>query len=878
MSAQHPGRVLRVTDLQIDDDSGLIATGHASPRLSWKLQSAIDDVVQETYEIEVAGSPDFKMPVARSGAVRDSRPYLRTWPAPPLKSRDVRWWRVRVATNAGETDWSTAHRIEASLLSKDDWKARPISPKSNKGRGKSGPAPLVRREFTLNGTIANARLYLTALGVHEVCINDKPVSSDVLEPGWTVYPKRLLFSAHDVTPLLAQGPNVISAMIGDGWYRGDLSWNLNRNNYGDTTALLAQLEVTFDDGNKLVVATDESWRGGYGAIRDAELYHGTTVDFRDEPVGWRRTGFDDKGWEPVVTLPLPAGLEPRDVPAVRIVERRPLALPSERTSGKPIVIDSGQNLTGSLAIVARGPRGARIAVRHAEVLDDKGALNTALLRKARATDTYCLNGDGANELKAPFTFHGFRYAEIAPGPDVVIETATADVVASDIARTGHFACSHEGLNRLYENALWSQRGNFLSVPTDCPQRDERLGWTGDIQVFAPSACLNSDARSFLRGWLKDLALEQREDGSVPVTIPDVITKDGSVYSAAAWGDAATVLPWVLYRAYGDSEILRAQLPSMRGWVDWCASRTEPDGSWVKDFQFGDWLDPDAPHDKPYKAKTHFGFVATAYLAFSAGLVADAEALFGNERASNFYRELQTRSAAAAWSQWAENAMATPTGCALAIELGIAPKELHQGLGEQLAKLVQTNGFRIGTGFVGTPLVLPALKRTGQMETAYRLLLNRECPGWLYQVEHGATTIWERWDAVRPDGGKWSGNREEAGLAAMISFNHYAYGAVTAWLYDTIAGLNVDMTREPGGQLTIAPIPGGGLSWARGDIETPYGRLASEWHAPQKKLEIRVTVPAGATAQLVVPRGWHAHDARPSFRLPSGMYSFALEAS
>jgi alpha-L-rhamnosidase len=860
---------IRVTDLHIDDNSGLVATANPAPRLSWKSQSAADGTIQTAYEIEVSASASFDTVLAASGVITDERCYLRPWPAPSLKSRDVRYWRVRVRTNNGESDWSAPSRVEASLLDKSDWLAKAISPKSNAARETGGPVPLLRREFALENEIARARLYVTALGVYDVQINGEPVSGDLLEPGWTVYPKRLLFATYDVAPLLKKGANAISAAIGDGWYRGELSWNLTRNNYGNTTALIAQLEVEFADGTRAIVATDKSWRGSYGAIRAAELYHGATLDFREEAIGWREAGFSDSKWEEVVALDLPAHLEPRAMPAVRLIERRALALPK---SAGPIQLDVGQNITGYLAIEARGPAGATVTVRHAEILGADGALDTKPLRNARATDTYTLDRQGTRTLRPPFTFHGFRYAEITTSPGVVIESVAAEVIASDLARTGEFSCSHDGLNRLYENALWSQRGNFLAVPTDCPQRDERLGWTGDIQVFAPTACLNNASRGFLASWLKDLALEQREDGLVPVTIPDVISKGGSVPAAAAWGDAATVLPWVLYRAYGDSDVLRAQLPSMRSWVDWCASRTEPDGTWVKDFQFGDWLDPDAPHNKPYKAKTHFGFVATSYLAYSAGLVADAEELLGDKKSADFYRELQLRSARAAWARWSDNAMATQTGCALAIELGIAPKELHRGLGEQLASLVAKNRYRIGTGFVGTPLVLPALTRTGQLETAYRLLLNRECPGWLYQVDKGATTIWERWNAVLPDPAPGEKPLAESEMSTMISFNHYAYGAVAAWLYNAIAGLNVDMTKPPGEQLTIAPLPGGGLTWAKASVETVYGRLTVDWRIERRNLKVNVVVPACAGATFLVPHGWRGDV--PS-RIGSGVHTFQL---
>ena len=410
MSAPKSAAAVSAGDLRIDDDSGLIATGHAVPRLSWKLRSALAGVRQEAYEIEVSADPDFKDTIARSGAVKEGRPYLAPWPAPPLRSREVRWWRVRALTNIGETPWSEAYRLEASLLTPGDWTARPISPRSNVGRKESGAAPLLRRAFVLDKRIARARLYVTALGLYEVEINGQAIGNDLLEPGWTVYPKRLLFSTYDVTTLLQEGPNVICAVIGDGWYRGELSWNLNRNNYGATTALLAQLEIALVDGTNVVIATDESWKGSYGAVRDAELYHGTTLDLRLEPEGWRESGFYDGAWEPVVALGLPSGLEPRDMPAVRVVERRILELPAAHTEGKPIRLDAGQNLTGYLTIAAHGPSGARLVVRHAEVLDEQGLLNTAPLRKARATDTYILDDRATAVLRPPFTFSNLRSA------------------------------------------------------------------------------------------------------------------------------------------------------------------------------------------------------------------------------------------------------------------------------------------------------------------------------------------------------------------------------------------------------------------------------------------------------------------------------------
>lgn len=874
MNSSSSPALVAISNTRIDDDSGLAATGHASPRLSWALETDVPGVIQTGYEIQVSSSEAFDGFVEQSGFVAEPRPYLAPWPAAPMGSRDVRWWRVRAHTNIGQTEWSEPCRVEASLLSPSDWIARPISPVSNVGRQEIGPSPLLRRAFDAVGRIASARLYVTALGVHDVQINGQPISADLLEPGWTVYPKRLLFSAYDVTSLLRDGPNVISAAIGDGWFRGDMTWFLKRNSYGETTALLAQLEVVFEDGSRLLVPTDQAWKGSTGAVREAEIYHGSTFDFRLEEPGWRLPGFDDTHWEAVAELGLPAGLEPRDMPAVRVVERREIALPADRRPGAPILLDTGQNLTGYLAITASGPAGARITIRHAEILDNDGSLYTAALRGARATDTYILDGSGARELRPAFTFHGFRYAEIEASDGVVIEAVTAEVIASDLVRTGHFSCSDERVNQLYNNVVWSQRGNFLALPTDCPQRDERLGWTGDIQVFAPTAALNADCRTFLRSWLKDLRLEQREDGCVPITAPNLLGQEGIAFGSAVWGDAASCTPWDLFAAFGDTEIISANYQGMKAWVNWCQAQTDEAGAWVKGFQFGDWLDPDAPADKPYQAKTHHGFIATSYLAHSAALVSRAAELVGDTESIAQYAALSARSREAAWERWGAEAIQTPTGCALAIEFDIAPSDRRAEIGQRLADLVKANRFRVATGFVGTPLVLPALTRTGHLETAYGLLLNRDCPGWLYQIDAGATTIWERWDAVKPDGRLHTGELQDAG-SSMISFNHYAYGAVAAWFYRTIAGLNIDLTLAPDRQFVLAPQPGGGLTSARASVMTPYGTLALDWRQEQLSLHVELEIPAGATAQFVVPSQYATPGRGRAFGLGSGRHSVSL---
>jgi alpha-L-rhamnosidase len=770
------------------------------------------------------------------------------------------------------------------------WLARPVALGSDVGRAEPGPAPLFRREFRLDGGVRAARLYVTALGVHETWLNGAPVSADLLDPGWTAYGQRLLYVVHDVTALLRPGANVLAAMVGDGWYRGTLTWEPQRNVYGDASALLAQLEVTYADGRELVLGTDETWRASTGEIRSAGLYEGCDTDLRLRRPGWRESGFDDAGWDAAVPLDLPPGLEQRTMPAVREVAAWPVAL--EPGPDGVLRVDAGENLTGYLRITAEGPAGRTVTVRHAEVLDAEGRLYTAPLRGAAAIDRYVLAGDAtAVELAPHFTWHGFRYAEVAADPGVRIAAAQAVVVASDLTRTGRFACSHEAVNRLYENVVRSQRGNFLALPTDCPQRDERLGWTGDIQVFAPAACHTFDSRAFLRSWLRDLALEQRADGCVPNVVPNVLGRmddGGFAYGSAGWGDAAVVVPWALYEAYGDLGVLTDQYPSMRGWVDWCASRLDADGLWTGGFHFGDWLDPGAPPDRPQDATTPTAYVATSYLAHSARLLARAANLLGRSEDAAHYAVLGDRAARTVWQHYGELAATTQTGCAMALQFAIAPDDERAAIGERLADSVRTSEGRIATGFLGTPLVLDALTATGHADEAYRLLLNERCPGWLHQVAQGATTIWERWDAIDENGRIHPGLMYGGEGAPMLSFNHYAYGAVAAWLYRTVAGLAPDVN-EPGyRRIVFAPVPGGGLTWAGAEMDTALGTAAIRWDADESGsgLTVAVRVPPGASGRFVLPPGTWAevrvddasvdaeHGGR-AVELPSGAHRLTL---
>ncbi|NUR88916.1 MAG: family 78 glycoside hydrolase catalytic domain, partial [Nonomuraea sp.] len=710
-----------------------------------------------------------------------------------------------------------------------------------------GPAPLLRRDFTVRGPVAHARLYVTAHGLHETELNGTVVGDDVLAPGWTSYHHRLRYRTHDVTALLREGPNAIGATLADGWYRGRVGFLGGKTAlYGDRTALIAQLEITYADGGTDLVVTDASWRCAPGPITATGLYDGEKHDARLTPDGWSAPGFDDASWLPADALPHDPALlvSPTGPPVRRIETLAPvdvLTSPSGAT-----ILDFGQNVSGRLRIRVQGPAGHTVTLRHAEVLED-GELALRPLREAAALDRYTLRGGGPEEWEPRFTVHGFRYASVEGWPG---ELDPADVEAvvchTDLRRTGEFDCSDPLLNRLHENVVWSMRGNFVDVPTDCPQRDERLGWTGDLQVFAPAAAFLYDCAGPLTSWLADLAAEQAELGTVPHYVPWVPLLFGTA-PTAAWGDAAVLVPWTLYQRFGDLGVLRAQYPSMTAWVEQVAGLAGESHLWDEGFQFGDWLDPAAPPDDPGRSRTDNALVATAYHAWTAGVLAEAAALLGHDDDAARYARLAGDVRAAFRREFVTPsgrlACDTQTAYALALHAGLLEEGAQRvRAGRRLAELVARDDHRIGTGFVGTPLICDALCSAGEYGTAYRLLTQQNCPSWLYPVTMGATTIWERWDSMLPDGTINPGE--------MTSFNHYALGAVADFLHRTVAGL---APAAPGyRRLRVAPRPGGDLTRAAAALDTPYGRASVSWTRDGDVLTVTATVPAGVVAEVDLP--------------------------
>ncbi|MCA9964034.1 MAG: glycoside hydrolase family 78 protein [Anaerolineales bacterium] len=833
-----------VLHVRVEHFREVLGIGMTRPRLSWVVQTESQNWQQMAYELEAYDAQGQLN--GQTGKVESDQSALVDWPFETLTSRERLAVRVRVWGNdGGISEWSEPVKIEVGLLETADWQAQFITPTWQEDTSKLNPAPYLRREFELRCGIASARLYVTALGVYEAEINGRLVSDHVLSPGWTVYDERLRYQTFDVTDLLHEGQNAIGAIVGDGWFRGRLGFGGGRpNHYGEQLALLAQLEVQYVNGSSETIVTDENWRAATGAILTSSIYDGESYDARLEHDGWTAVGFDDSNWHSVKglewnlkTLEAPIG------PPVRRTETiAPIAI-TQSPSGKTLV-DFGQNLVGRLVMTVQGEAGRTVTLRHAEVLEN-GELGIRPLRHAAQTNRYTLKGGGLETWEPRFTFQGFRYVEVSGWPgELKLADLTAVVLHSDMERTGWFECSDPMLNQLHQNVVWGMRGNFLDVPTDCPQRDERLGWTGDIQVFAPTASFLYDASSFLQSWLRDLAVEQRKGGgAVPHIVPNIMGRAGG---AAAWGDAAAVVPWVLYQRFGDVGILADQFESMCAWVDHIASVASENHLWDKGFQFGDWLDPTSPPDNPGKARTDKTIVATAYFARSAQLVAQAAAVLGRTDAAHKYGALAAKVREAFAGEYV-----TPNGrmmndaetaYALAITFNLLTDDQRQRAGNRLAELVRGSGYHIQTGFVGTPIMCDALCSTGHYDVAYRLLKQEECPSWLYPVTMGATTIWERWDSMLPDGSINPGE--------MTSFNHYALGAVADWMQRTIGGL---VPVEPGyRRLAIAPRPGGGITQAQVRHLTPYGLAECQWQVADGQIHLQLVVPPNTTAVVTLP--------------------------
>jgi len=693
-----------------------------------------------------------------------------------------------------------------------------------------GPGRYLRTHFTVSKPIARARLYATALGVYEASINGRRVSDDQLAPGWTDYHKRVMVQTYDVTALIHPGANAVGAMLGDGWYSGRLGW-VGLAQYGPRPSFNAQLEITYTDGTRDVIATDDSWKAGSGEIAGSDEQWGEILDERKAVADWDQPSFDDSAWTNAVLEQHSVELDPQRGPPVRALME--LAPQKITRHGAAWIVDFGQNLVGHVRLTANGPSGDTITVRHGESVNPDGSLYTENLRTALATDKFTLDGAGRETLEPHFTFHGFRYVEITGYPGALrARDLRAIVVSSDTPRAGTFESSDPALNRLYQNIVWSQRGNYLSVPTDCPQRDERQGWMGDAQVFSPTAVDNADVAAFFTKWMVDVDDGQGTNGDFSDISPRVARPQPAML---VWGDAGVIIPWVMYNAYGDISFLSNNYPYMARWVDFNERRSR------NLILSGGVADEQAP------APTPTAVVDTAYFANSAHLVARAAALLGNTNDAAKYDKLFHDIADAFNREFVStNGMVegdTQGAYILALQFGLLPPNLRAAAAQRLANNVEQRGH-ISTGFVGAGRICPTLVQIGRADLAWDVLLTNTYPSWLYPVENGATTIWERWDGWTPNKGFEN--------SSMNSFNHYALGSVGSWLYSGAAGIQPDDAAPGYKHFFLAPQFTTRLAYVHATRDTPYGTIASAWRNKGDKVLYDVTIPPNSSATLLLP--------------------------
>lgn len=724
-----------------------------------------------------------------------------------------------------------------------------------------------QKSFSPIKPIKKATLFASAIGVYALYLNGSRVGKGVLAPGWTAYQKRVQYQTYDITDLL-QKENTIELGVGQGWAVGYFGFEHTNHNYSDRTAVIAWLDVTYADGEKIRLVTDESWDVYTSEVLFSEIYHGETVDKTVTPelIGKAIT-YDFK-----TKLVAQVG--------EWITEQERLA-PTEviRTPKGELVLDFGQNMTGYVEVRVKGPRGSRIVMHHAEVLDSEGNFYIENYRSARNEITYVLSGE-EDLFKPTYSFQGFRYVRLTEYPFEAVETDgfRAIAVNSEIKRTGRFRCGNEKINQLYHNIIWGQKSNYLDIPTDCPQRDERLGWTGDAQVFCRTAAINYDVEKFFEKWLGDMALDQGKDGSVGGVIPALLQRIGKpALRSAAWGDAACIVPWQIYLAYGNKKLLRKNFPMMKKWVNYQHNAGPEEFLWLGGKHYGDWLAMDAGEDSCVGA-TSKDLIASAFFAYSISLVVRAGEVLGEN--VDDYRNLYANVRAAFRSYFMENGMPkedfpctdtdkrnsdtvrrgiTQTALVLILRFDLCEESEREALVEKLVELIRENGTRMTTGFVGTPYLLHVLSENGQTELAYELLLQEKSPSWLYSVCHDATTMWEHWNGIKEDGSFWN--------QAMNSFNHYAYGAVYDWIFGVSVGIQPIDSAPAYKEVSIAPHPHKSLGFAEASIDSRNGTIRTHWYYKNETVYYEFEIPDGVTAHLALPSGYKA-------RLRAGTYHFA----
>ncbi len=823
-----------------DDPLGIDA---GRPRLSWIVTSEERGCVQSAYRIIVASSAE-KLKSDQgdlwdSGRVKCDETMLIEYSGKALSSGQPCWWKVKVWDAAGAASkWSEPARWSMGLMGEDDWKGVWIGLDHELQRPKDKdtkvyrPSPYLRKEFAVGNHIRRAMLYATALGIYEMRLNGRRVGQDYFTPGWTDYKKRLHYQTYDVTGMLnSSDQNVLGAILSDGWYAGNISI-LGQAFYGWNLRLRAQLVIEYADGSVQAVATDPSWRASFGPIVESDMQAGETYDARLEMNGWDSPGFDEVAWKPVhMTEKVSVPLEAYPSAPTRVfaeIKPRKVTTPAEGI----YVLDMGTNFAGWVRIRVNGKRGDKIRLRFAERLNPDGTIYTENLRSARTTDTYICKGGGEEKWEPQFTFHGFQYVEVTGWPgDFDKDAVTGVQITADVDVTGEFACSNKQANELYRNICQTQRANFIEIPTDCPQRDERMGWTGDAQIYVRTATYNCDVAAFIAKYMVDVEDGQYPNGGFPCMAPR--PHDGV---SPAWADAGIICPWTMYRVYGDQRIIDRHYDAMGRWLEFCRTSSKDlvrpaDG-------FGDWLS--------INAETPKDVLSTAYFARSTQLMAEMAEAVGKDADAKKYRQ-QFADIRSAFNKAFVDGDGrikgnTQTVYVLALAFELLDQSAKEKAIKHLAADIESRDWHLSTGFVGTKDLMAALTDNGRLDIAYRLFQNDTFPSWGFSIRHGATSIWERWDGWTPEKGFQD--------PKMNSFAHYSFGAVGEWMFKTIGGIDAI---EPGyKRILIRPRPGGDLDWAQTRYGSIRGAIASTWKIDKGELMMDVSIPANTTAQVHVP--------------------------
>ena len=889
-SIPNEGVEIKIKELKCEYLSNPLGIDVAAPRLSWKMEAASIKVFnqkQVAYQLLVASSPDqlteAKADLWNSGKIISDANTQIVYQGKPLTSQQKCYWKTRIWTSENTSaPWSEVAMWKMGLLHEADWKAKWIGDKpdlvqkeylqnlDNFDAKKDGEiknvspvplsSPMIRKKFSAKAGVKDAFLYVSALGYYEITLNGKKVGDHVLAPEWTDFNKRVQYQVFDVKKDIRQGGNALSSILGDGWYLGMLGptkWHKDyprRGVYGNDRRLIAELVINYQDGTNQIVATDGTWKiNTKGFIISADNFLGEAIDARNIPDRWKEIEFDDSAWEKAYVDPsVKKNLEAQKNEPVRIYKYlEPLKITA---LGDKYIVDFGQSITGWTQLKVKGEKGAQVKIRHGEMLDDDGSLYTKNLAAAIQTDNYILSGR-KDEFEPSFTYHGFRYIEISglkSAPDK--EMIKACVISSDPEVTGSFECSHPKLNQLWKNILWTQRDNMTSIPTDCPQRDERMGWMGDAEVFCQSSMYNMNMAAFYTKWVKDIRDAQSQRGTFPDIAPHANKPEIRFSNAPAWSDAGIIVPWRMYQNYGDKELLRQHYDAMKRYLENITSQN-PDFLWLKDVgnQYGDWLNANTIIAEGYsktRGEIPKEVLATAFYANSARLFSQIAGVLGNTKDETTYRQLFENIRKKFNDSYVDNEGRikgnTQSAYALALNFELLPEKMQTPAFNHLIECIKEYDYRISTGFITTVMMMNGLTKRGRNDIAYRLLESERLPSWLYSINQGATTIWERWDGYV----KGRGFQD----AGMNSFCHYSIGAVGEWMYRTILGINPDDNFPGYKHFIIHPQPGGTLTWAKGSYKSINGLITSDWKLENNKFTLDVEIPVNTSASVILPAG------------------------